>query len=189
MAVSESDLEQLDAYLDDALEPRDADALRARLAGDGELVAAMDQLRGERAVRQALFAGFEPDDAGVDALVQRVRDGMERRRRFAGVLRSLRYVAAAAACAAIGFFGRGMFERPAPTVNDETTLVDVRAGVNVERVAAYQVTLRDDAGRVVAVQRFDSVDKAHEFVADLARWQSQAERLASGRVVLTADRF
>jgi hypothetical protein len=64
-----------------------------------------------------------------------------------------------------------------------------RGTVNVQKVSTYQVTLRDENGHVVAVQRFDSIDKAQEFAADVARWQSRSERLASGRVVLTADRF
>ena len=42
---------------------------------------------------------------------------------------------------------------------------------------------------VIGVQRFDSFEKAQEFAADLARWQSRSERLASGRFVIHADRF
>jgi hypothetical protein len=191
MAVSENDLEQLDAYLDDALDPREADALRGRLSGDGDLVAAMDQLRSERDLRRALFASFEPDDARVDALVSRVRADVRRRRRFAGLARPLRYAAAAAACVAVGFFARGPFDRAARPIDrgGGTSLVQGKSGVDVERVESYRVTLRDDAGRVVAVQRFDTAEKAREFAADLARWQSSNERLATGRVVLTADRF
>jgi hypothetical protein len=42
---------------------------------------------------------------------------------------------------------------------------------------------------VVGVQKFDSVEKAREFAADLARWQSRSEKLASGQFVLHQDRF
>jgi anti-sigma factor RsiW len=183
MAISETDLELLDAYLDDALEPGETDALRARLANDGDLVAAMDHLRAERAMRQSLFANLEPDDAQVDALVSRVCGEMNRRRRFTRVLRPFRYVAAAAACIAIGFVSRGFFS----TKPDHGPTG--QPGVHVEQVATFQVTLRDEAGRIVAIQRFDSLEKAQEFAADLSRWQSRTERVATGRVVLTADRF
>jgi hypothetical protein len=59
----------------------------------------------------------------------------------------------------------------------------------MEEITLYQVTLRDDAGKVLAVQRFDSLDKAQEFATDLARWQSRNQRLASSQFVTTTDRF
>jgi hypothetical protein len=54
--VSETDIELLESYLDDALETSDVDALRIRLTLDPALVAALEQLRGERTARRALFA-------------------------------------------------------------------------------------------------------------------------------------
>jgi anti-sigma factor RsiW len=183
MAVSETDLELLDAYLDDALEPHDSEALRSRLATEADLQAAMHQLRAERSVRQSLFTSLEPDDAQVEVFVSRVCERMDRRRQFTGILRPLRYLGGAAACVAIGFFARGLFSPGADHAGPR------QPGVQVEQVATFQVTLRDEAGRVVAVQRFDSIEKAREFATDLSRWQSRTERVASGRVVLTADRF
>jgi hypothetical protein len=192
MAVSENDQEMLEGYLDDALDAREGEAVRARLAGDGELVAALEQIRGERAMRQSLFAALEPDNAAVGALVSRVRRDVRRRRHVAAWLRPARLAAAAAACIAMGFFARGLFDRPQSSntgLPGSTVSQTSKPGVDVQKVTGYQVTLRDDAGRVVAVQRFDSFDKAQEFAADLARWQARSERLAVGHFVLTADRF
>ncbi len=187
MAVSEQEVELLESYLDDALAMGEVEALRARLASDPEWVAALDQIRAERALRKELFAALEPNDDAVAALVSSVRTSIGRRRRLASWLRPMRYVAAAAACLVLGFVGRGFL---APAVDQSSKLVDRQgAGVDVRKVASYQVTLRDEAGNVVAVQRFDSIDKAQEFAADLARWQARSERLASGRFVLSAGRF
>ena len=49
MAVTENDLEMLESYLDDALEGAQVEGLRARLADDQELRAALEQIRHERA--------------------------------------------------------------------------------------------------------------------------------------------
>ena len=179
MAVSESDLELLENYLDDALESAQVESLRTRLGEDGDLRAAMEQIRHERGARKALFATLEPDDATADALAAKIRASIRQRRRFAGIAAPLRYLAAAAACVAIGFFARGFFDHPRAVDQSRSEPL----------TATYQVTLRDQSGKVVAVQRFDSLQKAQEFAADLARWQSHSERLASGRIVLTADRF
>jgi anti-sigma factor RsiW len=191
MAAGEQDIDLIERYLDDALEMGEVEALRARLADDPELVAALERVRSERALRKAVYTAYEPDDAAVSRVVgystNLVRQGQRSERWRGGV----RYVLAAAACVAMGFFGRGLLDRvdgnaPAEGGNP------VAAGtghVDVEKVSSYRVTLRDEEGRVVAVQRFDSIEKAREFATDVARWQSHSERLASGRFVLTADRF
>jgi anti-sigma factor RsiW len=179
MAVTETDLELLENYLDDALESAQVEALRARLSDDEHLRAAMEQIRRERAARKAFFASLEPDDATADALAARIRASIQQRRRFINIAAPLRYFAAAAACVAIGFFARGFFDHPRPANEAQ----------NAPLNATYQVTLRDQTGKIVAVQRFDSLQKAQEFATDLARWQSHSERLASGRFVLSRDRF
>jgi hypothetical protein len=187
MAVSENDLELLDSYLDDALDAAEGDALRARLAADEELRTALEQLRAERSARRALFAALEPGDATVDALVARVREDVRRQQARPAVWsRPWRYGAAAAACVAVGFFSRGLFDRQGGgNLAGDTA----GPGVDVRRVEVFVVTLRDESGRVVGQQRFDSHEKAQEFAADLDRWQSRNERLASGRFVVNADRF
>jgi len=188
MAVTRHDLETLEEYLDDALKPGDVEALRARLAEDEGLVAALGSVRAERSVRQGFFQSLEPDDAAVDALVARIQSGVSRERRPNRFLRPARYAVAAAACLAIGFFARGSLDQRQAAPTDKVP-VAAKNGVDLQAVAAYQVTLRDETGKVVAVQRFESLEKAQEFAADLARWQSRSERLVGGHFVMSADRF
>lgn len=190
MAVTEQDLELLDSYLDDVLEIGEVDALCARLSGDGELVAALDEIRSERAARRSFYAALEPDDSAVGALVTKIQSSAARQKRITARARAVRSGILAAACLLLGFYARGLIDRAAiPTHDPGMSLVENKTGVNVQKVSSYQVTLRDETGKVVAVQRFDSMEKAQEFAADLARWQSHSERLASGRFVLGADRF
>ena len=189
MAVNEQDIETIERYLDDALDMAEVEALRARLTGDGDLVAALERIRAQRTVRKAVFAGYEPEDAAVARVAQFSSNLVKRRQRGERWRGGMRYVAAAAACVALGFFGRGLIDSRDPAPGSGGHMVAEGGHVNVEKVASYKVTLRDESGRVVAVQRFDSIEKAQEFAADLARWQSHSERLASGRFVLTADRF
>jgi hypothetical protein len=192
MAVNERDIEWIERYLDDALDMAEVETLRARLAGDGELVAALERIRGERALRKAVYAGYEPDEPEVSRVIAYSGGLVRQQRRDARRRGVMRYVLGAAACVAIGFFGRGfMSQSDGPPDGGQTggSVAINRGTVNVQKVSTYQVTLRDEGGHVVAVQRFDSIDKAQEFAADVARWQSRSERLASGRVVLTADRF
>jgi hypothetical protein len=189
MALDESDLELLDGYLDDALDERGREAVRARLAGEQDWIAALEQLRGERAMRQALFAGLEPSQEAVERLVGRVRDGIERRRGVERVLRAARYVSAAAACFVVGFFVHAMFFAQ-PLVREHPGAQPVsHNGSTVRAVETYEVTLRDASGKVVAVQRFDSLAKAQEFANDVSQWQRRAERLASGQFVVRAQRL
>jgi hypothetical protein len=189
MALTESDLEMLEGYLDDALDERGREAVRARLTGEQEWIAALEQLRGERAMRQALFAGLEPSQEEVERLVGRVRDGIEGRRGFARVLRGARYIAAAAACFVVGFFVHAMFFARPPMSDKPGAQPIIHNGTSVRAVEMYEVTLRDGSGQVVAVQRFDSLAKAQEFANDVSQWQRRAERLASGQFVVRAQRL
>src|SRR5260221_3807105 len=98
MAVTENDLELLESYLDDALEIGEVDALRARLSGDGELVAALDQIRSERAARRSFFGTLEPDDAAVGTLVTKIQESAARQKRITARAPADRSGIPAAAC-------------------------------------------------------------------------------------------
>ena len=189
MALTESDFELLEGYLDDALDERDGEAVRARLAGEQEWIAALEQLRGERAMRQALFAGLEPSQEEVERLVGRVRGGIGRGQGFSRVLQASRYISAAAACFVVGFFVHAMFFANAPAKEKLGAQPVLHNATSVRTVETYEVTLRDGSGKIVAVQRFDSLSKAQEFAKDVSEWQRRAERLASGQFVVRAQRL
>jgi anti-sigma factor RsiW len=197
MTPTETDLDLLETFLDEGLDVQDVESLRARLAADPDLAAALKQLKGDRALRCSVFTALEPDDAALDAfttrLLRTVKTPPAPRRTW---LQPLRYTAAAAALIAVGFFGRGLLDlrgvSGGSSLGTSGHIVDLRnnkATPRLQEITVYQVTLRDDAGKVVAVQRFDSLDKAHEFAADLSRWQSRNQRLASNQFVVTTDRF
>jgi anti-sigma factor RsiW len=195
MTPTDTDLDLLESYLDESLDVREVEALRARLATDPDLAAVLQQLRDERAQRHSVFTAFEPDNAALDAFTTRVLRSVKSspapRRAW---IQPLRYAAAAAALIAVGFFGRGLLDLREVSGGSGTSghMVDLRhdnATPHLQEITVYQVTLRDDAGHVVAVQRFDSLDKAQEFAADLSRWQSRNQRLASSQFVTTTDRF
>jgi hypothetical protein len=190
MTPTDTDLQHLDQYLDDALDAHEIQSLRTRLENDEHLRGALTHLREERTLRHAIFTALEPDDAAVTAFATRLRRATTTAAQpAASRLRPLRYSAAAAALLAIGFVTRGLLDHAPVARNDSNQLTQQNKTVDLHKVETYEVTLRDDAGRVVAVQRFDSVEKAQEFAADLSRWQSRNERLASNRFVVTADRF
>lgn len=189
MALTESDLELLERYLDDALDERDRDAARARLAGEHEWIAALEQLRSERVMRQAMFAALEPSPDEVERLVRRVAGGIERRRSFAKVLRAARYISAAAACFVVGFFVHAIFFAHPPAGEQPAARPVSHKAASVRAVETFEVTLRDESGKVIAVQRFDSLAKAQEFANDVSQWQRRAQRLASGQFVIRAQRF
>ena len=196
MPVNETDYELIESYLDDALDAEHSKIFQCRLLEDPEMGSELQSIRNLQTARQAVWSSFEPDETSVNPLIARIiraahtNDHPVKDRPAAppriGWLQPLKYIAAAAACVAVGVFIRPPLENvpsgAGPVVVNNKT-VDVRP------VSMYEVILRDQAGAVIAVQRFDTVEKAQEFAADLSKWQSHQERLASGRFIVSADRF
>ena len=198
MYVNESELELLESDLDQALEAGESLALRQRLETETVLRGTLEELRAQREGRRAYFAAMEPAPAELARFLSRVNDALREaempeekpvKRLMPAWLGWMKYAVAAAACMGLGVLIRPMVDSgsTAPT----KLAVDQKTGrtVNVRPVSMFEVTLRDQAGAVVAVQRFESIEKAQEFAGDLSRWQSRSERLAAGQFVVTADRF
>jgi anti-sigma factor RsiW len=192
MSVSDNDIELLDSWLDGAISFSEASPLRQRLAEESDLAAAMQDLRGERALRQAAFASLLPDedDTGLpERLLSGVRIAAARsqtRRRMLGFA-----AMAAAACLLLGFgAGRAMLHGPSVAVNPNPAPHQaVVHGPQVETVVTYQVSLTDESGHVTAVQSFDSLEHARAFAADVGSWQQRRELLHDNAAVVVADRF
>jgi len=190
--MTEADLEILEMYLDDALSDRELADVAMRIANEPVMAAELERLRGEREMRRQFYAAMEPTDAAVERLLGRVDESMRRRTWWQDQSKWTRWGAAAAACIAIGFttgyLGRGTTQPAGPamvqapmqlappmTVASNT---DEHGKINfVGRLAPAQVQLTDDRGQVIGVQRFDSVDKANEFVSDVRVWQENQQKL------------
>lgn len=195
MAVAEADIELLETYLDGELSPHEARELEERLQRDPRLAMELDELRAERAMRAAVWHHLEGDDRTVAQvqsnldralLREQVREATWRRRSGA-----LRWVGAAAASIVIGiglgWTGRALMDdnrtAPGPSLaSGPAPAVTVEGG-------GYRVALTDEAGNIVAVQRFDSLEAARQFTVDLRQWQQRREQVRTANVVLVGDRF
>jgi hypothetical protein len=175
MSLSENDLEKLEEYLDGALADAESRQLQLRISRDPEWNAALEQLRAQRTMRQQFFAELQPDQAAVDRVLDGVRTSANRREVWQKQSRYLRFAAAAAACLLLGIF-LGHRINFAPTSNGPTQ--ETVATVPAPTAATpkfYDVELTDAAGKVVAVQRFDSLEKASEFANDIRRTQQSSQ--------------
>ena len=167
--MEDGDVELLEAMLDNELSAQDREALEGRLTKEPKLVAELEQLRNERKLRAEMFSSLE---GGEEAVVERILGKVAPR---ATGFR-LRYAMAAAACVVIGFLigwigGTGS-----------------KSNVNASS-PPYRVEIRDEAGEVMAVQKFPTLEKAREFSNDLQQWQIIQERLLNGQVTKYSDKF
>lgn len=103
MSVTEQDLEQLETYLDNALSPREADALRMRMTQEPALGAMLEELRVQRAQRLRVFEAYEGSDRASDAVMVRMQTSIRRMELLLRHRKFLRLVGSAAACFIVGF--------------------------------------------------------------------------------------
>ena len=167
--MSDEDLEILENYLDGALSPREADRVTRRAALDPEWAAALDSLRAERAVRQAVWESGEPDFPAAHAAGRAAVAAAVRSDRYVRLARLFRRVSGVAAGVLIAFAGgwvaRGLRSSPAPAP------AQVMSGTRA--ATEFQVALTDDGGNIIAVQHFSDPTRARAFAEDVGRWQSR----------------
>ena len=189
MAMVDDDLELLESFADRALPAAEMAALRTRLAVEPELASALEGILVEQQWRTQLFASLEPTIDETNRFANRVLASLPRRSR---IFRPLRVAIGIAACIAISFFagwqlgGKGKTVANAPP---DHNAVRVAVGPKVEAIVSYQVALTDGAGKVTAVQNFDSLEKAREFSQDLGQWQERQRQMQEGAAIVVADRF
>jgi hypothetical protein len=181
-SLNDIDLELLEAYLDGELpQGPTRDALVQRLEADRALAEALEALRAERFVRAQAFQSMEPDERSAEQFAwvttQSLRHGSHagsplHRDFWTWSNTALRTISAAAACVVIGFL-IGFMTRGTPS-SAPVPGPDPSAPTQVQN-AGYNVALTNERGEVVAVQRFDSPDKAREFANDVDRWQRQQQ--------------
>jgi anti-sigma factor RsiW len=185
MSLSDSDLELLESHLDGELSVVEEEALRDRMNIEPELASVLETLRSERDARRMALVSFEPDDAAVERFnrsASREIQRVDRESFWRSTSRTLRVVAAAAACLVIGFsVGRiadsGVLNRP--------------PGERVANVDPNQrfveVTLTDESGRELGIQRFASHERAREFIQDCEQLRQQREKLEDVHIVPTSQ--
>jgi|SRR5882672_4231148 len=180
--IEDGDIELLEAFLDDELTPAQSLLLRDRLASEPNLAGELEQLRAERKLRANMFLGLE---GGEEAIVERilaqvgpaVPDVAAKVSDRAGPTRlRLRYAMAAAACIVLGFLIGWMGAAGGKS--------NARASE-----APYRVEILDESGQVMAVQKFQSLEKAREFSDDLQQWQIRQERLLNGQVTVHSAKY
>jgi anti-sigma factor RsiW len=177
LQASDPDFELLEAYLDNELTETELGRLRERLASEPELAEALARMSVEYSLRRAVWQAMEPSGAGgarlADDCSRSARRIDLRRRRF----KVWRLTGAAAACLMIGFLagwiGRGNTVSAASTT-DKSTPAQSRPAEPAHS-NAYQVALTDEAGNITAVQKFDSLEAARNFAADVGRWQARQQ--------------
>jgi anti-sigma factor RsiW len=191
--LTDRDLELLEAHLDGALSVEQAREVEARLGAEPALMAEMLQLREERAMRRTYWSGLEPPQAESDALAQRIIGRLNHVTAPPVATRPLRWPTlirwsgAAAACVVLALMlayypdrdGAGQQDAAASPQNSQSTTSG----------PVYNVSLMDPFGRVVAEQRFGSLQQAHEFARDVQRWQNREDQSQDTRVRMVSDRF
>lgn len=180
------DLALLESYLDGELSSVELGSLQQRLSTDPELSAALARMSEDFAVRQAVWTSLEGSVLESQAVSRQVvksirRAGFwERSRMFvrAGVA-----VAACLICFAAGWVGRGS---TATAALPDATPTDSTAVAKAEAVQPllYQVALTDEAGNITAIQKFDTLEDANAFAAELSRWQAEQAQAQYGQVLL-----
>ena len=176
------DLDLLEAHLDGALAPDDAEALARRLGREPALAAALERVRETRAVRRAVWASYEPQAGHAERLTTAFVAAGKREERIRRAARLARRATAAAAVVLLAFAGgwvaRGRLADEGasvarPVSTDDHAFDSSGAGDG----PSFPVALTDEDGNIVAVQHFDDPDRAREFAEDVGRWQSRpAER-------------
>lgn len=174
--ASDSDLEQLELYLDHELSDVDARQLDGRLATEPALAKALEQLRGQRSLRlSAMTVAYQSDAASIERLIASVRvaqvdESMQRRRSFLFAPQT-RSIFAAAACVAFGLLlGVTLQSRHSgssgviATPSQMSTGSFLNSDVNLTAHGAYVVSLLGNDGREVAKVRFATQEQAQQFI-------------------------
>ena len=183
---SDQEMELLSAYIDGELSADEAVTLQARVATDPNLAIAIEQLRADRTVRAALWSSFEPDEAAVGQLIDKVDRSIDRQTTWAYRLSNLRIIGSVAACILVGLFmGRVAFgPRGGPI--DSTTALAPAPAVPAQTVSApiqppAQVRIVDSNNNPVTLQPFNSPEDLQRFIDDLRAWQQAQEQAKQGQ--------
>lgn len=193
MSVSEQDLELLETWLDGALEPAEASAVAARVAGEPALGLMVEELRQQRSLRAVVWQSMEPDQLSADRVAWQIRGAMADRSvpRSAGFspFRLARWGSVAAACVVLGFVaGRSGQPVVMPTaVDSKQPAMQVAAAPDHTGQQPIVVPVTNEYGQVVAWQKFQNSDDARNFTEDLNRAHGNAQTPANPNIKLVDE--
>lgn len=194
-AISELDAEWLEAYLDDTLSPVQVQHVAQRLLAEPELAQAMHELRALRALRNAAWRSLEPTETQAAAMADRIAGWVRRDRGRQVAWRTARVGAAVAAALAV-FLAGWLIRGPTSGALARQTLgtaADVGhaspGGPSGEPAPPFQVAIMDEAGRVIAVQKFAKVEEARQFADDVMRMEVRRRQVQQGGAMLVSDHF
>lgn len=164
----EQNLELLETYLDGELPAGERDALARRLEADAALSASLEALRAERFIRGQAFESLEPDERKAQQFAWQLTQSLKLGRvpssavarsglRWQSMLRTASTVAAAIIVGfGVGWATRGPWGGSG---------IGPSSAFPANQVSAeYRVPLTNSRGETIALQDFESPERAREFV-------------------------
>ena len=193
MAVNDSDLELLHAYLDSELPMAECEGLWRRLATEGDLRGELDHLREDHALRTMVWNSLEPDDSSIARLQAKLMRATRRDDIMSWMGNALRIVGAAAALILFGFtvgwVGRVHYLGAPTMISMPSTGPHVTtAGPQLPLTTKYAVEVHDRSGKLITVLQFDSKEEALQFERDLSA-QSAPPSGVDSSTVPPMDKF
>jgi hypothetical protein len=82
-----------------------------------------------------------------------------------------------------------VFPNRPPSFVTYPTMTGTPVPTGSENFASYNVAVTDDAGNIIGVQRFPTLQQAQEFQNDIGRLRQQSKQLQKGGVKLISDEF
>jgi anti-sigma factor RsiW len=180
--AEDQEMELLSAFIDGELSSDEEATLRQRMASDPSLAAAIEELRAQRTVRSALWSSYEPDEAAVGRVIDRVDRAIDRQTTWAHRLANLRIISSAAACIIVGLFvGRMAFGPRGGPIEGAMPVLAAPSVTPVAAPAPAQLRIVDSNNNPVALQPFNSNEDLQRFVEELKAWQQAQEQAKNGQ--------
>jgi len=180
--MTDRDLELLDGYLDGALSDEELRQVEERLEKDVLFIGELARMRSDRDARlQAWESMQEPgDEYAAIALMGRIDAALDRRESWASRFRWVGRAAAAAALILVGFMGDAWLQRHSVgPVNQDIAGVS-GSSKPMSTGPKYRVMLKDSSGKIIAVNDFDSKEKAEQFRDAMNKWQENQWQMQNG---------
>jgi anti-sigma factor RsiW len=180
--MSEGETDILELWLDGELTPFEQKEVQATLRLDPQASKRMTEIRTLRALRSEYFSTLEPREDPAEKLLAQAREREASEKGLTLRYRLYRYAATIAACIALGFLA-GYMTRFA----QQPKLA--AGGSTAASALAYEVSITDDQGHVIAVQKFSDPAEALEFSEDVRRSQGRLERLETSTPTIRSAQF